>query len=85
MIVVFEGLILSFWLLLICVVGMAKEGPVGLVLLYDSSSFKLGSSSFFYSISSWREWYFIILKGNSIQLLLTFNNSYDSCNSYLQS
>ena len=32
MIVVFEGLILSFWLLLICVVGMAKEGPVGLVL-----------------------------------------------------
>ena len=35
MIVVFEGLILSFWLLLICVVGMAKEGPVGLVLFYE--------------------------------------------------
>ena len=35
MIVAFEGLILSFWLLLICVVGMAKEGPVGLVLFYE--------------------------------------------------
>ena len=28
MIIVFEGLILSFWLLLICVVGIAKDGPV---------------------------------------------------------
>ena len=32
MIVVFEGLILSFWLLLICVVGIANDGPVGLVI-----------------------------------------------------
>ena len=35
MLVVFEGLILSFWLLLICVVGIAKEGPVGLVVFYE--------------------------------------------------
>ncbi len=35
MIVVFEGLILSFWLLLICVVGIAKDGPVGLVIFYE--------------------------------------------------
>ena len=35
MIVFFEGLILSFWLLLICVVGIAKDGPVGLVVLYE--------------------------------------------------
>lgn len=35
MLVVFEGLILSFWLLLICVVGIAKDGPVGLVIFYE--------------------------------------------------
>ena len=35
MIVVFEGLILSFWLLLICVVGIANDGPVGLVIFYE--------------------------------------------------
>ena len=35
MLVVLEGLILSFWLLLICVVGIAKDGPVGLVVFYE--------------------------------------------------
>ena len=35
MLVVFEGLILSFWLLLVCVVGIAKDGPVGLVVFYE--------------------------------------------------
>lgn len=35
MLVVFEGLTLSFWLLLICVVGIAKDGPVGLVVFYE--------------------------------------------------
>jgi hypothetical protein len=35
MTVVFEGLVMSFWLLLICVVGIAKEGPVGLVVFYE--------------------------------------------------
>ena len=35
MLVVFEGLILCFWLLLICVVGIAKDGPVGLVVFYE--------------------------------------------------
>jgi len=35
MLVFFEGLILSFWLLLICVVGIAKDGPVGLVVFYE--------------------------------------------------
>ena len=35
MIIVFEGLILSFWLLLICVVGIANDGPVGLVIFYE--------------------------------------------------
>ncbi|SNU08054.1 hypothetical protein SAMN06297422_11482 [Lachnospiraceae bacterium] len=34
MLVIFEGLILSFWLLLICVVGIAN-GPVGLVVFYE--------------------------------------------------
>ena len=29
--VILEGLVLSFWLLLVCVVGIAKDGPVGLV------------------------------------------------------
>ena len=28
-------MILSFWLLLICVVGIAKDGPVGLVVFYE--------------------------------------------------
>ena len=35
MLAVFEGLILSFGLLLICVVGIAKDGPVGLVVFYE--------------------------------------------------
>ncbi len=34
MLAVFEGLILSFWLLLICVVGIAN-GPVGMVMYYE--------------------------------------------------
>ena len=29
MLVILEGLVLSFWLLLVCVVGIAKDGPVG--------------------------------------------------------
>lgn len=33
MLVMFEGLILCFWMLLICVVGIAN-GPVGLVVYY---------------------------------------------------
>lgn len=32
--VIMEGLLLSFWLLLICVVGIAN-GPVGLVTFYE--------------------------------------------------
>jgi hypothetical protein len=35
MTVVFEGLVMSFWLLLVCVVGIAGEGPVGLVVFYE--------------------------------------------------
>ena len=35
MLVILEGLVLSFWLLLICVVGIAKDGPVGLVVFYE--------------------------------------------------
>ena len=34
MLVIFEGLILSFWLLVICVVGIAN-GPVGMVFFYE--------------------------------------------------
>ncbi len=34
MLVILEGLILSFWLLLICVVGIAN-GPEGLVVFYE--------------------------------------------------
>lgn len=34
MLVILEGLLLSFWLLLICVVGIAN-GPVGLVVFYE--------------------------------------------------
>ncbi|RKM56182.1 hypothetical protein D6855_15100 [Butyrivibrio sp. CB08] len=34
MLVVLEGLIMCFWLLLICVVGIAN-GPVGLVVFYE--------------------------------------------------
>ena len=34
MLVIFEGLILSFWLLLICVIGIAN-GPEGLVVFYE--------------------------------------------------
>lgn len=32
--VILEGLIMSFWLLLVCVVGIAN-GPVGLAVLYE--------------------------------------------------
>ncbi len=35
MLVILEGLVLSFWLLLVCVVGIAKDGPVGLVVFYE--------------------------------------------------
>jgi hypothetical protein len=35
MTVVFEGLVMSFWLLLVCVVGIAKDGPVGLIVFYE--------------------------------------------------
>lgn len=35
MTVIFEGLIMSFWLLLVCVVGIAKDGPVGLIVFYE--------------------------------------------------
>ena len=34
MLVIFEGLILCFWLLLICVIGIAN-GPAGLVVFYE--------------------------------------------------
>ena len=34
MLVVLEGLMMAFWLLLICVVGIA-DGPVGLVVFYE--------------------------------------------------
>lgn len=34
MLVLLEGLVMSFWLLLICVVGI-KNGPVGLVVFYE--------------------------------------------------
>lgn len=34
MLVIFEGLILCFWMLLICVAGIAN-GPVGLVVFYE--------------------------------------------------
>ena len=33
-IVVMEGIIMAFWLLFICVVGIAN-GPVGLVVFYE--------------------------------------------------
>ena len=35
MLIIIEGLVMSFWLLLICVVGIAKEGPIGLVNFYE--------------------------------------------------
>ncbi len=35
MLVVLEGLVMSFWLLLICVVGIAN-GPIGLVVFYEN-------------------------------------------------
>ncbi|MBR5636710.1 MAG: hypothetical protein IKW81_07285 [Pseudobutyrivibrio sp.] len=38
MLIVLEGLVMSFWLLLICVVGIAKEGPVGLVNFYEKDA-----------------------------------------------
>ena len=34
MILLLEGLVMAFWLLLICVVGIAN-GPVGLVIFYE--------------------------------------------------
>lgn len=34
MLVILEGLVMSFWLLLICVIGIA-DGPVGLVVFYE--------------------------------------------------
>ena len=34
MLVILEGLVMSFWLLLICVVGIAN-GPIGLVVFYE--------------------------------------------------
>ena len=34
MLVLLEGLVMSFWLLLVCVVGI-KDGPVGLVVFYE--------------------------------------------------
>ena len=38
MLIVLEGLAMSFWLLLICVVGIAKDGPVGLVNFYEKEA-----------------------------------------------
>ena len=35
MMVILEGLVMSFWLLLICVVGTGTDGPVGLVVFYE--------------------------------------------------
>ena len=37
MLVIFEGLILCFWLLLICVIGIAN-GPAGLVVFHEPDS-----------------------------------------------
>ena len=34
MLVLLEGLVMAFWLLLICVVGI-DNGPVGLVIFYE--------------------------------------------------
>ena len=36
MLIIFEGLILCFWLLIICVVGIAN-GPAGLVVFYEQN------------------------------------------------
>ena len=38
MLIELEGLAMSFWLLLICVVGIAKDGPVGLVNFYEKDA-----------------------------------------------
>ena len=38
MLIILEGLAMSFWLLLICVVGIAKDGPVGLVNFYEKDA-----------------------------------------------
>ena len=35
MIILIEGLAMCFILLIICVIGIAKEGPVGLVTFYE--------------------------------------------------
>ena len=34
MMILFEGITMSFWLLLVCIIGIAN-GPVGLVCLYE--------------------------------------------------
>ena len=34
LLILLEGLVMSFWLLLVCVVGI-KDGPVGLVVFYE--------------------------------------------------
>ena len=36
MLVLLEGLVMSFWLLLICVIGI-KDGPIGLVVFYEQN------------------------------------------------
>ena len=36
MLIILEGLILCFWLLLICVIGIAN-GPAGLVVFYEQN------------------------------------------------
>lgn len=38
MLIVLEGLVMSFWLLLICVIGIAKDGPIGLVNFYEKDA-----------------------------------------------
>jgi len=35
MIIIFEGVVICFILLLVCVIGIAKDGPVGLVTFYE--------------------------------------------------
>ena len=36
MLVILEGLVMAFWLLFICAVGIA-DGPVGLVVFYEQN------------------------------------------------
>ena len=35
MLIILEGLVMALWLLIICVVGVANDGPVGLVVFYE--------------------------------------------------